>query len=231
MPRVYDLILEFISHSHGRLDVTGLRAFVASYQEVQQLRLGELWAIPIMLRLALLENLRRVVGSVTRGRREREAADTWVERMTEVAASAPGEVVLVLAEMVEAGPPRSISFLAELASRLQRLGPGLDLPMTWLEQRLAERGLSVDQVFQLASQSQAIDQVAVSNSIGSLRLLDATDWRAFVEASSLVEERLAEDPAGVYSAMDFATRDRYRHVVEAIARRGALSEAGSPRPR
>jgi cyclic beta-1,2-glucan synthetase len=226
VPRVYDLILEFISHSHGRLDVTGLRAFVASYQGVQQLRLGELWAIPIMLRLALLENLRRVVGSVTRGRREREAADTWVERMTEVAASAPGEVVLVLAEMVEAGPPRSISFLAELASRLQRLGSGLDLPMTWLEQRLAERGLSVEQVFQLASQSQAIDQVAVSNSIGSLRLLDATDWRAFVEASSLVEQRLAEDPAGVYSAMDFATRDRYRHVVEAIARRSALSEAG-----
>ena len=37
-----------------------LRSFVAAYQTVTELMLGELWAIPIMLRLALIENLRRV---------------------------------------------------------------------------------------------------------------------------------------------------------------------------
>ncbi|MBL8788462.1 MAG: hypothetical protein JNJ59_26445, partial [Deltaproteobacteria bacterium] len=73
-PRVYELALELISHSHGRVDSAGLQAFIVAYQEVCPLRLGELWAIPIMLRLALLENLRRVVGSIASGRRDRERA-------------------------------------------------------------------------------------------------------------------------------------------------------------
>jgi cellobiose phosphorylase len=224
IPRVYDLVFEFISHSHGRLDIESLRAFIASYQSVQALRLGELWAIPIMLRLALLENLRRVVASVTAGREEREAAGHWVERMVDIAQTSPAKVVLVLAEMVEAKPPLTTAFVAELASRLQGLGPALVFPVSWLEQRLAERGHSLAHVFQLASQSQAADQVSIGNSIGSLRLLGATDWRDFVEAMSVVERTLAHDPAGVYSAMDFATRDRYRHVVEEIAKRSASSE-------
>ncbi len=224
IPRVYDLVLELVSHAHGRLDIEGLRAFVTAYQSVQALRLGELWAIPIMLRLALIENLRRVVSGVTAGRRDREAAGTWVERMIETATSAPAKVVLVLAEMIEADPPLTNPFIAELASRLQGLGPALVFPMTWLEQRLAERGQSLEHVFQLVSQSQAADQVAIGNSIGSLRLLGATDWREFVEAMSVVERALGRDPAGVHASMDFATRDRYRHVVETIARRSALGE-------
>ena len=42
---------------------------------------------------------------------------------------------------------------------------------------------------------------------------------------SLVERTLREDPVGIYGRMDFATRDRYRHVVERIAKRGRLSES------
>ena len=223
VPRVYDLALDLVSHSHGHLDIEGLRAFVVSYQTVQTLRLGELWAIPIMLRLSLIENLRRVVASVTAGRNEREEAGRWVDRMIQTAASAPARVVLVLAEMVRANPPLTNAFAAELASRLQGHAQLL-FAMSWVEQRLAERGETLEHVFQLVSQSQAADQVSIGNCIGSLRLLGATDWRVFVEAMSAVEKRLAADPAGSYLKMDFATRDRYRHVVEEIARGSALSE-------
>jgi cyclic beta-1,2-glucan synthetase len=60
LPRVYDIALETIAHGDGRVDPESLSRFVAAYQTVTPLRLGELWAIPIMLRLALIENLRRV---------------------------------------------------------------------------------------------------------------------------------------------------------------------------
>ncbi len=51
------------------------------------------------------------------------------------------------------------------------------------------------------------------------------DWREFVETMSVVEQTLREDPGGVYGKMDFATRDRYRHVVEKIAKSSRLSES------
>src|SRR6185369_2377493 len=113
-------------------------------------------------------------------------------------------------------------FVAELASRLQGKGAALMFPISWLEHRMAERGQTVDRVFQLVSQDQAADQVAIGNSIGSLRMLGATDWRDFVEAMSVVERTLRTD--STYGEMDFATRDRYRHVVEALARRSQRSE-------
>lgn len=76
---------------------------------------------------------------------------------------------------------------------------------------------------QSETQQQAIDQVSMSNT-GSLRFLAAMDWREFVEAQSLVEQTFHEDPAGVYGQMDFATRDRYRHAVEKLAKSSPLSE-------
>src|SRR2546427_1200733 len=76
----------------------------------------------------------------------------------------------------------------------------------------------------LESQNQAADQVSVSHSITSLRFLSAMDWKEFVEDLSIVDQTLGNDSAGVYRQMDFATRDRYRHAIEAIARYSGLGE-------
>jgi len=117
------------------------------------------------------------------------------------------------------------SFVAELARRLQGQSPALALPLTWMEQRLSERGTTIEQLVQSENQQQAADQVSMSNSIGSLRFLSAMNWREFVETMSVVEQTLLEDADGTYGQMDFLTRDRYRHVVEKIAKRSRLSES------
>ena len=114
--------------------------------------------------------------------------------------------------------------MRNLRAGLQGQGPALALPLTWIEQRLSESGLTIEQLVQSENQQQAADQVSISNSIGSLRFLGAMDWREFVETMSVVEQTLREDPGGVYGKMDFATRDRYRHVVEKIAKSSRLSE-------
>ncbi|WP_159015832.1 glycoside hydrolase family 94 protein [Cognatiluteimonas profundi] len=223
-PRVYDIALSAISHGDGRVDAESLGRFVAAYQSVTPLRLGELWAIPIMLRLALIENLRRVSSRVMGHLIDRNVAEAWADQLTSVAESDPKSLVLVLADMVRSRPPMSSSFVAELARRLQGQSMTLALPLTWIEQWLADAGHSIEQMVQAESQQQASSQVSISNSIGSIRFLSMMDWRDFVESMSTVEARLRSDPGGVYGLMDFATRDRYRHRVEQIARRMDLDE-------
>jgi cellobiose phosphorylase len=225
LPRVYDIALEIISHGDGRVDPENLSSFVAAYQTVTVLRLGELWAIPIMLRLALIENLRRVGARIAISRTDRNRADYWADQMTEIAEKDPKSLILVIADMARSNPPMVSSFVAEFARRLQGQSPALALPLTWIEQRLSESGLTIEQLVRLENQQQAADQVSISNSIGSLRFLGAMDWREFVETMSVVEQTLREDPGGVYGKMDFATRDRYRHVVEKIAKSSPLSES------
>ena len=122
--------------------------------------------------------------------------------MIEIAEKDPKSLILVIADMARSNPPMVSSFVAELARRLQGQGPALALPLTWIEQRLAESGLTIEQLVQAENQQQAADQVSISNSIGSLRFLGAMDWREFVETMSVVEQTLREDPGGVYGRMD-----------------------------
>jgi len=225
LPRVYDIALETISHGDGRVDPESLSSFVAAYQVVTVLKLGELWAIPIMLRLALIENLRRVGTRIAADRTDRNHADYWADQMTEIAGKDPKSLILVIADMARSNPPMVSSFVAEFARRLQGQGPALALPLTWIEQRLSESGQTIEHLVRSENQQQAADQVSMSNSIGSLRFLGAMDWREFVETMSVVEQTLREDPVDVYGKMDFATRDRYRHVVEKIAKSSLCSES------
>jgi cellobiose phosphorylase len=224
LPRVYDIALETISHGDAQVDMASFGRFLAAYQGVAALTLGELWAVPIMLRLALIENLRRVAARIIDHRLGRDLAEHWAGQMTDTAQHDPKSLILVVADMARSNPLMGSPFVAELARQLQGQGAVMAMPINWIEQRLSELGLSIAQQVQAENRQQAADQVSIANSIGSLRLLAATDWHAFVESMSVTERVLREDPAGVYGGMDFATRDHYRHVLEKIARRGALAE-------
>ncbi len=225
LPRVYDIALETISHGDGRIDSESLSSFVTAYQSVTSLKLGELWAIPIMLRLALIENLRRIGTRIAADIIDRNLADYWADQITEIAEKDPKNLILAVADMTRSNPPMVSSFVAEFARRLQGQGPVLAMPLTWIKQRLSDHGLTIEQLVQSESQQLATDQVSIRNSLNSLRLLGAVDWREFVEQLSVVEQILCEDPAGVYPKMDFLTRDRYRHVVEKLAKTSELSES------
>jgi hypothetical protein len=224
LPRVYDIATGIISHGDGRIDLESLKRFLSAYQSIAILNLGELWAIPIMLRLALIENLRRVAIRVAAGRIERELADSWADKMIEIAEKDPKSLILVIADMARSDPPMTSSFVSEFVRRLQGQSSALAFPLTWIEQRLIESNLTTVQLIQFETQQQAANQVSIRNSIGSLRFLSDMDWREFVESISLVEQVLNEDPAGAYGSMEFNTRDQYRHIIETIGKKSRLSE-------
>ena len=224
LPRVYDIALETISHGDGRVDPESLSLFVAAYQSISPLKLGELWAIPIMLRLALIENLRRVAVRIADNSIDRDIADNWADQMLETTEKDPKNLILVIADMARSKPPMSTSFVSEFARRLQGQSSALALPLTWIEQQLSESGMTIERLVQLGNQQLAADQLSISNSIDSLRFLGAMDWKEFVERMSIIEQILRNDPVGAYSQMDFSTRDHYRHIIEKIAKRSPMSE-------
>ena len=222
--RVYDIALQIISHSDGRIDIGCMSGFLKAYQGVANLQMGELWAIPIMLRLALIENLRRVSARIAIDRVDGNLADYWARQMIETAEIDPRNLILVVADMARSSPPMSSAFVSELTRHLRGRGPDLALALYWIEQQLSETGWTSEELINAEIQKQAADQLSVSNSIASLRLLGAMDWREFVEEHSIVEKTLREDPAGTYGQMEFSTRDRYRHAVEYISKKSKLTE-------
>jgi cyclic beta-1,2-glucan synthetase len=223
-PRIYEMALELISHVDARIDAESAAGFVDAYQTISPLKLGELWAFPIMLRLGLIENLRRIAGTIALRRRHRDLADAWAERIVETSQSAPRKLIQVLADLDRSQPPMSAAFVQEFYGRLQGRGQALEVVLSWIEHELADQGLTADQILRSDSHEQAVSRVSMANNIGSFRFLDAMDWREFVESLSLTEKILRRDPLGAYPGQEFETRDRCRHAVEDIAARSPLSE-------
>jgi cyclic beta-1,2-glucan synthetase len=223
-PRIYAVAIALIAHTDSRLETNTLRRFIASYQTVSPLTIGELWAVAISLRLALVENLRRLATRIVGAREEREQADQLADKLLELAARQPSALVPLITERLGKRDILPRAFVVQLTQRLREQDPAL-MPVTgWLEKHLARQGTSVEQVIHSEHQRQAATQVTVGNIITSMRLLSTLDWRDFFESVSLIDPLLGKDPAGAYLKMEFGSRDRYRHVVERISKRTLFSE-------
>ena len=84
-PRVYAIALELIAHTDGQLDQQNVEIMTREYQSVEPLTLGELWAWPVMLRMGLLENVRRMALRTVLDLTDVACADEWVARFREAA--------------------------------------------------------------------------------------------------------------------------------------------------
>lgn len=210
MPRIYALAVALITHTDSHLEDGAILRFVQAFQQVAPLTTGELWAIPTMLRLALLENLRRLAAQMLAARGEARKASGWVERAAGSTASPP----------LPAQPTDTFVVAWHKALRDRES----DVPVGPLRDWLAQQADDLSEILCREHRRQAANQVSVGNCVTSLRLLNAIDWPAFFEKSSLVEAVLRAEPTGVYVRQEFTTRDRYRQAVERMAKSSGRDE-------
>ena len=222
-PRVYELAIELIAHTEGHLDVENIGLFVREFQDGAPLNMGELWAIPTMLRIGLVENIRRLALRVMRRLEELESADRWAARLQEASKESPKALTDALGEFVDRHPRLTPMFVARLYQQLRAYQAEFR-KLLWLEQWIAEEALTPEDAVSRSNQRLALTQVMMANHLTSLRRIARLDWDRFFESQSLTEAVLREDPSRHYVRMTFDTRDRYRHVVEDIARRARQPE-------
>jgi cyclic beta-1,2-glucan synthetase len=223
-PRVYVFARELTTHTAGRFDLQTLVDFAIAYQRAAPLTIGEIWAIPIMLRLALVEELQRLAADVVDARRSRTRARRWGVLLNTSGRDPEAVIAEMLRDEARATGHLSPPFVVELLHWL-RDQPSSAAP-AWhgLQRALEAQDDSPEEMLRVEHQREAADQLAIGNIITSMRLLSSIDWPLFFERVSLVEQILREDPAGAYARMDFPTRDRYRHSVEQLAKRAKTSE-------
>jgi cyclic beta-1,2-glucan synthetase len=220
-PRIWRMATVLLAHTDSRLDMSDLALFVDAYQEVSPLTMSETWALPVMLRIALADNVRRLSKRVIVDLEAGRAAEAWAERIItaiDTGQSATDSALSELESRIAHGDV-GVPFLVRLVQRLSSTERDVAPAMRRVERAFARVDVKVEEVVAAERRQVASDQVSIANAITSIRFVGATDWRAFFEHVSMVESALREDPAGVYSDMDFASRDRYRHAIEKVAKR------------
>ena len=219
-PRVFGLAWAFVAHTDSRFDPELLRRFVAAYQRVQPLTIGELWAVAITLRIVLVENLRRSAERIVRGRAARLEADRVANRLLGIEGGAPEPISAVLRAYERT--PLSRAFAVQLVQRLRDQDPRVTPALHWLDERLAAQSTTAEQLVHTEIQRQGTMNVAVRNAITSMRHISAIDWAEIFESVSLVDAALAKESE--FARMDFPTRNRYRRAVEELARGAQRTE-------
>ncbi|MDR3370948.1 GH36-type glycosyl hydrolase domain-containing protein [Rhodoferax sp.] len=218
LPRVYGVAWAFVAHTDGAFDENLLIQFVLAYEEVRQLNLSEMWALPTTLRVVLVENLRRLAESIATHKAAREVANLCFDQISTL-------TVEVLNSLLELLNQRGVGqvFLLQMALRLQdhRIAPiegELAAIQAWLQAALPD--LAAPQARQGAEQ--AADNLSVSNAITSLRAIGDADWPDIIARTSALMRLMLTQP--VFAAEDTTTRDQSLHAIERLARQSGLSE-------
>lgn len=223
-PRVYHLALQYIGNTDGVVEADLLACFVEAYQRRQVLTIGELWAVPAMLRLALIERITVLTEVNLRARQERVLADQLRERVLEDETLVGTELLQRVIQLCDGDSTVLEAGAVPLLQELRIRGRPALLAVQWLEERLRELGIDPAEGVREAQKIQVGNQISIANSVTSLNSVSAINWKEWFEALSHVDMILRNDPSGIYSRSDFITRDRCRKVIEILALKLKRSE-------
>jgi cyclic beta-1,2-glucan synthetase len=206
LPRVYGIAWAFVAHTDSGFDAPLLKLFLQAYQEVDALTLGELWAIPVNLRIVLMENLARLADGIARHRAAQQVAD-WCCRQQE--SDVERHLEATCAGLVD--PALRSSFLAQVALRVRANDPGAW--STWLEAKKVD----ADALLARVQDGYAADNVSVSNAVSALHAISRVNWQDLIGQVSPVLQTLSGSAAFV--AESDLTRDQCTHAIERLAQR------------
>jgi cyclic beta-1,2-glucan synthetase len=216
-PRALAIAWAYVAHTDSHATETGFEAIVKGFQEVEPLRIGELWALPSLLRFVLVENLARMARRVQHARDMRTSANALADR---VLATADGEALEALA--AHRDKARDVTFATQLLFRLRDGSRNADRALHWLETELERAGSDAEDTTMREHARLSAGNVTVANIIGSLKRIDDIDWTLWFEGLSHVDALLRE--RSDFGALDFASRNQYREAVELLAKRSGLDE-------
>ena len=219
--RIYHLAIELIDCTGYRLAPESIISFLDAYQQRSPLTIAELWVLPLMLRFALLERVRRLSEIASLRQHQKELADFWADRLLNGAHRSAEQFEEMVTELDRRGNELTPHFIARLGEQLNREESALAPIQKWIQEKTQHR---LADIIRREHAEEANDQMLIAGVVGSLRQLSELQYPKIVEAVSRMEAILRQDPAGIHGRSDFATRDRCRRAVETAARRSKVSE-------
>jgi cyclic beta-1,2-glucan synthetase len=214
LPRVYGIAWAYVAHSDSVLDPELFTAFLHAYQEVSELTLGELWALPTTLRVVLLENLRRMADRIAWNKVAREAAlAAWD--------AADSLSLLELDELHQLMRSQGLEriYLTQLWQRMsiEQVGPVIPI-VRWTEQHCADALALVAE----GQNAQVEANLTVSNIITTLRLIGQVEWTELIEPVSRSLQVLRRLPSFAHESE--MTRQQITRAMERLAQESGQSE-------
>ena len=222
-PRVYSISLALIAHSDSNVSKERITKFIQSYQKFSPLKSGELWAVPITLRITLIENLRRLILKLFICEEAKMEINNITKKYLESDMS-ESNFTKSLNEIFSDQYTHEKASITQLCYNLRDQELDLVHNNISLDKLLKSKKLNIQSAIHAEQLEQSAIQITIGNIITSMRLLSNIDWQDFFEQTSLVESILNKDPSDTYRKMSFKDKDNYRHIIENICKKTKKDE-------
>ncbi|UNF43904.1 protein ndvB [Bartonella krasnovii] len=218
IPRIFALAWLYIAHTDSIFSQKTLTAMINGFQEVCALKIGELWALPSVIQMLLIENVRRLALRIEQTRTMRQLAHKVADKIFLTYNETKLHTLFTCYAPFTVYP----SFSAHLFYRLRSASVDSTTALNWLEQQLHSQGSSLEIATTDEHLRQAEDGVTMGNIIRTLKALGDVDWTVWFETVSSVDSILHKNSD--FSKIDTHSRNIYRQVIEKVARFSPLSE-------
>ena len=218
VPRALALAWIYVAHSDSTVAAHTFKSVVEGFQAIEPMKIGELWALPSLLRFVLIENLRRIAVRVNRARQMRQIANEIADRA--LATPDQDDDLKILRRY--AAHARDTTFATQLLYRLRDGSQNSGKALNWLEKELEKSGSDAEEIIIREHHTLSSGNVTTGNIVRGLRLINDVDWTEWFETVSRIDALLRE--RSDVASLDFASRDQYRQAIEDLARHSNLSE-------
>jgi len=202
--RIMKPALEMVAHSNGLVTKELCVQCLNAYYEVCPLTQRELFAFPLMLRIALLSLMGEMLLLVCSLQRDVAAAEK-----TAALLNRKGSV------RQSALKNRSAAFWERLLAALKEAEDTRGA--AFLLKQLAHQDSDASCLVQAEHSRQAEHQQLVSNAMISLIAIEQLPWQEILEAINPIHLTLLKDAAETYPKMDFESRQYYCGRVQRLA--------------
>lgn len=221
VPVIYPLASRLIAATDGKLTSENIQAFLSAYQAESPLTIGELWALPLVLQIRLIECLVHLTKTVLERVKENQKADFWANRILNSLRRDPDKVYIILAALSKDTPKPSAYFADQMLIQLSDAEAASNAIKSWLQNKVGE---NLAESVRLEQTKQTAEQTSLGNVITSLHRIKQLNWREEFETASVVDKILSEEASAVYPNQDFDTKDQYRHVIEKLSKCNKIQE-------
>lgn len=222
--RIYVLASEIVAYSENKIERESLEEYFKSYQINKTLSMDEIWNIGIFLQIAIIENITEVCTKIYSSQIQKYKAENIAERLVENKNKVDFKFKTNNKIEKEAFTDMKYPFIEYMSYILKRYGKKANAYLNILEEVVEKLGTTVSDVIKKEHFDIANQKVLIGNSITSIKEIQRINFLEIFEKINGVEEILKQDPAKVYSNMDYKTKEYYRGKIKELSKKTKISE-------
>lgn len=207
--RIFAVAVELVSHTDGQIDEKILTDYLRAYQSHAVLFDREIVALPMMVSLALIENIRVLCEEIKTTRGQWHKADKIFTKWLENEANDSQKTIKLFEDNLQSLDEANPSFVEHLFYRLRRSGRSYVEVLKVMDENLNKLGATTEQITNKEHGAQAVNTISMGNTITSIHFFSSLDWSELFESVSMVEQIQPADQSD-------RRPDRYDGILAAL---------------